>query len=269
MPIDETKQYSDIVVTRKESSLWIELNRPKVRNAIRLGVTPKEVINALTTASDDPDVRAIVLTGRDPAFCAGGDVKAMAQVLQSPNPEGSAIREAVRSFHAMVAALYNVEKPVIAAINGPAVGAGWSIALACDMRIASDRAKFVFAFVHRGLTSDGGSTYLLQHAVGYAKAFELLALGDTVDAEGALQLGLVNMVVPHDQLVAAADELAARFVAGPSNALKMIKRGLRLSASSSLQDALENEATMQAFCMLGSEHAEGVASFLEKRPAKF
>jgi 2-(1,2-epoxy-1,2-dihydrophenyl)acetyl-CoA isomerase len=269
MSSEASKTYEDIVVTKKDKTLWIELNRPEVRNAIRLGVTPREVIDALTVATNDPEVRVIVLTGRDPAFCAGGDVKAMAQVLQSPNPQGSAIRDAVRNFHAMVAALYNVEKPVIAAINGPAVGAGWSIALACDMRIASERAKFVFAFVHRGLTSDGGSTYLLQHAVGYAKAFELLALGDTVDAQGALQLGLVTSVVPHDQLVAATDELAARFAAGPPNALKMIKRGLRLSASSSLQDALENEATMQAFCMLGEEHAEGVASFLEKRPAKF
>lgn len=259
----------EIIVTKKDRTLWIELNRPEVRNAIMLGVTTKAVIEGIQTASDDPEVRSVVITGRGSAFCAGGDVKQMAAVLQSGTVEGALLRGGVRSFHAMLFAVYNIEKPVIAAINGPAVGAGWSLALACDMRIASDQARFGFAFVHRGLTSDGGSTFLLQRAVGYAKAFELLALGDVCDVQEALRLGLVNEVVPHDRLIPATEELAARFAASPPNALCLIKRGLRLAAASSLQDALENEATMQAFAMLGAEHAEGVAAFLEKRPPQF
>ena len=269
MPADVTKANSDIVVAKKDRSLWIELNRPEVRNAIRLGVTTTEVIEALAVAREDPEIRSVVVTGRGSVFCAGGDVKEMAKVVASGKPEPGVIRQSVRAFHAMIEALYNTEKPVIAAINGPAVGAGWSLALACDVRIASDRARFSFAFVHRGLTSDGGSTHLLQRAVGYAKAFELLTLGDLIDADEALRLGLVNKVVPHEQLIPAVDELAARYAAGPPDAMKMIKRALRLGASASLQDALENEATMQTLCMLGAEHAEGVAAFLEKRPPRF
>jgi len=259
----------DIVATKKGRTFWIELNRPEVRNAIRLGVTTKQMIEALAVAREDPEIRSVVVTGRGSAFCAGGDVKEMAKVLEVGEPEPGVIRQSVRSFHAMVEALYNLEKPVIAAINGPAVGAGWSLALACDLSIASERARFSFAFVHRGLTSDGGSTYLLQRAVGYAKAFELVALGNTIDADEALRLGLVNKVVPHEQLVPATEELAARFAAGPPNAIRMIKRALRLASNASLQDALENEAIMQTVCMLSPEHAEGVRSFLEKRPAKF
>jgi 2-(1,2-epoxy-1,2-dihydrophenyl)acetyl-CoA isomerase len=269
MATDASKPNGGVVVAKKDRSLWIEFNRPEVRNAISLGVTTKEVVDALAVAREDLEIRSVVVTGRGPVFCAGGDVKEFAKVLEGGEPEPAVIRESVRSFHAMVEALYNIEKPVIAAINGPAVGAGWSIALACDVSIASERARFSFAFVHRGLTSDGGSTYLLQRAVGYAKAFELIALGDTIDANEALRLGLVSKVVPHEQLVPATEELAARFAAGPPNAMRMIKRALRLASNSSLQDALENEANMQTLCMLGAEHVEGVSSFLEKRPAKF
>ena len=132
-----------------------------------------------------------------------------------------------------------------------------------------EQARFGLAFVRLALTTDGGSSYLLQRIVGYSKAFELIALGDMFDAQEALRLGVVNKVVPHDQLIPATEELAARFAASPPNAIAMIKRGLRLAASASLQDAVENEATMQAFCMLGAEHAEGVAAFLEKRPPQF
>jgi len=269
MATEASNPKDEIVVTKKDRSLWIEFNRPEVRNAIRLGVTTNQMNEALDVAREDPEIRSVVFTGRGSAFCAGGDVKEMAKAIEGGKPEPALIRESVRGFHSALAALYNIEKPVIAAINGPAVGAGWSIALACDVRIASERARFSFAFVHRGLTSDGGSTYLLQRAVGYAKAFELIALGDTIDADDALQLGLVNKVVPHEQLIPAAEELAARFAAGPPNAMKLIKRALRLASNSSLQDALENEANMQTLGMLGTEHAEGVRSFLEKRPAKF
>ncbi|MDX9975930.1 MAG: enoyl-CoA hydratase-related protein [FCB group bacterium] len=260
---------TDIVVTKRNRALWIELNRPDVRNAIRLGVTTTETIEALNTAAADEDVRAVVITGRGTSFCAGGDVKEMAKALQSDRPDATRIREQVREFHKMIEAIHEIEKPVIAAVNGPAMGAGCNLALVCDLRIASDQAKFCEAFVHRGLTSDAGSTYLLPRLVGYAKAFELLTLGDTFDAHEALRLGLVNKVVPHDQLIPETEALVARYAAAPARAVALIKRGLRLAATASLHDTLEVEAAMQAVTMTGAEHREGVQAFLEKRQPNF
>jgi 2-(1,2-epoxy-1,2-dihydrophenyl)acetyl-CoA isomerase len=260
---------AEVVVTRRDRTLWIELNRPEVRNAIRLGVTTALTLEALEQAAGDPDIRSVVITGRGTAFCAGGDVKEMAKALGSGPLDAGLIRDKIREFHRMIEAIHEIEKPVIAAVNGPAMGAGCNLALACDVRIASDRATFCEAFVHRGLTSDAGSTYLLPRLVGYAKAFELLTLGDTLDAQAALAIGLINRVVPHDDLPRETEALAARYAAAPPRAVGLIKRGLRLAANGSLHDALEIEATMQAMTMSGPEHAEGVKAFLEKRKPVF
>lgn len=259
----------DVIVSIRHRVMWIELNRPEVRNAIRLGSTDRLVTEALSRAAADADVRCAVITGRGTSFCAGGDVKEMARVIEGGRLDAAAIRDQVRRFHAMIEAIHEFEKPILASVNGPAMGAGCNLALVCDMRIASDRARFCEAFVHRGLTSDAGSTYLLPRLVGYAKAFELLALGDTLDAQEALRIGLVNRVVPHDVLEAETEALATRFAQAPPRAVAMIKRGLRLAASAGLHDTLETEATMQAFAMLGEEHKEGVRAFLEKRPPVF
>ncbi|MBI4559304.1 MAG: enoyl-CoA hydratase [Candidatus Hydrogenedentes bacterium] len=259
----------DIVVTKKQRVLWIELNRPEARNAIRIPTTTNDLWDALNDAVADSEVRAIILTGRGPAFCAGGDVKEMAKALTAEQPDPTWAREIVQTFHRTVDRLYEIEKPTIAAVNGPAVGAGCNIALACDLRIASDQAKFTWAFVHRGLSSDAGSTFLLSRLVGPAKAFELLALGDPVSADEALRLGIVDQVVPHDQLVSAAESRAARFAAGPPKAIGMIKRGIRNAMHSTFRDALELEADLQAISLLGPEHREGVMSYLEKRHPKF
>lgn len=259
----------EVVVTKNDRTLWIELNRPEARNAIRLGTTDVEVIAALREAAADRNVRVIVITGRGSAFCAGGDVKEMAKALAGGKPEPGAVRDMVRAFHRMIEAIYECEKPVIAAVNGPAMGAGCNLALVCDARIASDRATFAEAFVHRGLTSDAGSTYLLPRLVGTAKAFELLTLGETIDAREALRIGLVNSVTPHEELMSATETLAARYAQAPPHAVAMIKRGLRLAATATLHDTLENEATAQALAMLGEEHAEGVRAFIEKRPSRF
>ncbi|MBI5094450.1 MAG: enoyl-CoA hydratase/isomerase family protein [Candidatus Hydrogenedentes bacterium] len=260
---------AEVIVTRKGRALWIELNRPEARNAIRLGGTTKLVIAAIADASADHDVRSVVITGRGSSFCAGGDVKEMAKALAGQKPDPGAIRDMVREFHRMIETIYECEKPVIAAVNGPAMGAGCNLALVCDVRIASDQAKFSEAFVHRGLTSDAGSTYLLPRLVGAAKAFELLTLGDTVDAHEALRIGLVNQVVPHGELLAETEALTTRYAQAPPNAVAMIKRGLRLGATATLHDTLESEATSQALAMLGREHVEGVTAFLEKRPPRF
>lgn len=260
---------AEVVITKKDHALWIELNRPEVRNAIRLGVTTRQVTNAILEASEDRDIRAVVITGRGSSFCAGGDVKEMAKAFVGDRPDAGAVREMVRGFHRMIETIYECEKPVVAAVNGPAMGAGCNLALVCDMRIASDQAKFAEAFVHRGLTSDGGSTYLLPRLVGDAKAFELLILGETLDAQEALRIGLVNKVVPHAELMSATEAMLARLAQAPPYAVAMIKRGLRLGATATLHDTLENEATTQALAMLGGEHVEGVSAFLEKRAPKF
>lgn len=269
MSSEMVRSETDVVVSIRHHVMRLELNRPDARNAIRLGTTDRLVIEALSRAAADAEVRAVVITGRGTSFCAGGDVKEMARVIEAGNRDAATIREQVRRFHAMIEAIHEFEKPVLASVNGPAIGAGCNLALVCDVRIASDQARFCEAFVHRGLTSDAGSTYLLPRLVGYAKAFELLTLGDTLDAHEALRIGLVSRVVPHDTLEAETEALAARFAQAPPRAVAMIKRGLRLAASASLHDTLETEATMQAFAMLGEEHAEGVRAFLEKRPPVF
>lgn len=259
----------DIVVTKKDRALWIELNRPEARNAIRIGIMTSELLAALETARTDPEVRVLVITGRDPAFCAGGDVKEMARALASGHADTAMVRDKVREFHRTIEAIHEIEKPVIAAVNGSAMGAGCNLALVCDVRIASESATFGEAFVHRGLTSDGGSTYLLPRLVGYSKAFELLTLGEMLDAQEALRIGLVSRVVPHERLVPETQALAERYAAAPPKAVALIKRGLRLAANASLHDTLEMEAAMQALTMAGEEHAEGVRAFVEKRKPVF
>ena len=258
----------DLRVYKKDRALWIELNRPDARNAIRPR-TIDEFVAALDEANHDDEVRVVVVTGQGPAFSAGGDVKEMAVLLQSGAPDVVFARKMVRHFHRMIIALYEIEKPTLCAVNGKAFGAGCNVALACDLRIMSDEASFCWAFVDRGLVTDAGSTFLLQQLVGYSKAFELLALGDTIDARQALDLAIVNQVTPHEQLLAATEELAGRIADGPPNAIGMIKRSLQFASTASLKEALETEATLQAVAFGGKEFVEGVASFLEKRKPQF
>lgn len=259
----------DILIENKGKVMWLRLNRPQTRNALRLLVDFPRIRSAVADAAQDPEVRALVLTGTGQAFCAGADMKEMASVTVAGTPDAHRLRAIVRSFHAVIESIYELEKPVIAAVNGAAVGAGLSLALAADVRIASDQALFSMAFVHRGLTTDGGATYLLPRMVGYTKAFELITLGDRIDAAEALRIGLVSQVVPHEELPSAAQALAERLASGPPGTLAVLKRGLRLGLSASLHDTLENEANMQSLCMLAPEHKEGVTAYLEKRPPKW
>lgn len=259
-----------IEVQTKDKVCWITLNRPEARNAIGVNIMSVELEQALRDAAENDDVRVIVIGANGPVFCAGGDVKEMAAQFTGGNAVGPAkVRAIIQKFHRMMNTLYDVEKPIIAALQGPAVGAGCSLALACDVRIGTQDASFTFAFVHRGLSSDGGTTFLLPSLVGYAKAYELLTLGDKISADEAMRIGLINQVVPADQLEQTVAETAARYAAAPPKAIATIKRSLRLAASATLQDALEMEATLQTVCVLGEEHAEGVRAFLEKRLPKF
>ena len=245
----------------------ITLNRPDKMNALG-GTLGQELGLALEDANADDGVGALVITGAGKGFCSGADLTTLAgtagQVargLSSRSPAAGGIRSFARQMQAF-------EKPSIAAVNGAAVGAGLSMALACDIRIASDRARFSQIFVRRGLVPDTGSTYFLPRTVGMSRACEMIFTGDFVDAAQALDIGLVSRVVPHDDLMREANDLAVRIAAGPTVANKLAKRALYRSITGDLDDALELEGYFQGICFGTDEFKEGMAAFAEKRTAK-
>ncbi len=243
--------------------LRITLNRPERRNALnRLAYA--EIEAAFRAASADPDVRCVVVTGADPAFCSGEDVKEM----MTGEPRASTERVEPKPTPAAMAAL-DCTKPVIAAVNGSAVGWGMELALYADIRIASEKAQFAELFVKRGLVSDVGGFLRLPALVGPAKAAELLFTGDAIDAREAARIGLVSEVVPHGELLPRADSLAQRIAANPPLAVCALKEGLRKTAYGDPREigAWAIETIYRLFAT--EDHREGVRSFLEKRPPVF
>ena len=243
----------------------ITLNRPERRNALSYRAYD-ELEAAFRQASGDLDVRCVIVTGADPAFCSGDDVR---EIMSGPN---AAIRSertaAARPTPAAMAAL-ECECPVIAAVNGPAIGWGMELALFADIRIASERAKFAEMFVKRGLVSDVGGFYRLPSIVGPSKAAELLFTGDLIDAGEALRIGLVSELVPHELLLPRATELALRIAANPPLAVRAIKDGLRRASHGDAR-AIGTWAIENIYRLMKTEdHREGVASFLEKRAPHF
>lgn len=245
----------------------ITLNRPEAMNAL---TTPMmdEMKAALKAADKDNNVRAVLLTGAGKGFCSGAD---LAAIQANPNVP---ITEYLRDgLNALAAQIRGLDKPVIAAINGAAAGAGTSIALACDLRVASENASFVFAaFANIGLMPDGGLTYLLQRAVGTAKALELALLADAknrLNAADALAWGVVSRVVPHDTLMQEAHALAGKLAAMPTKAIAATKRAIYRAAERDLADAADYEARMQAVMFKTEDFREGVTAFLEKRSPVF
>ena len=216
-------------------------------------------------------MRAVVITGAGRGFCAGADLTQSA--LRATGAPGSTRGATVQRhleehYHPLITELRALEKPVIAAVNGVAAGAGMSLALACDLRLAGESAYFLQAFVRIGLVPDAGSTWFLPRLVGTGKAMEMAMLGERVNAAEALSLGLVSRVVPDESLAAAAAELAGRLAAGPYS-LGLIKRALYASGESDLATQLRREAELQALAADSEDSAEGVAAFLTKRPPQF
>ncbi len=246
----------------------ITLNRPERLNALSNQLFA-DLGEALKSAERDDGVRALVLTGAGRGFSAGAD---LADFGNPSDPSwtrpdlGSLLRQRVNP---LIVRLRALEKPVLAAVNGVAAGAGMSLALACDVRYAAESARFVQAFVNVGLVPDAGSLYFLPRLVGTAKALELAWTGETVSAHDALVLGLVSQVVSDGALLAATHELAARLARGPAKALALTKRGLNRSHELGLERVLEMEAAYQEVCGSTSDFAEGTAAFLEKRAAQF
>ena len=243
----------------------VTLNRPHRRNALNYAAY-SELEAAFRAASDDPEVRCVVVTGADPAFCSGDDV---GEIMAGPKPVSAA--PLPKTFQPTPAAMAALEctKPVIAAVNGAAVGWGMELALFADIRLASEKARFGELFVKRGLVCDVGGFYRLPAVVGPAKAAELLFTGDIFDAAEALRIGLVSEVLPHDDLMPRALALAGRLAANPPLAVQRLKAGLNRTAYGDPHEigawAIENIRDL----MRTEDHREGVASFLEKREPVF
>jgi 2-(1,2-epoxy-1,2-dihydrophenyl)acetyl-CoA isomerase len=241
--------------------LTITLNRPDVLNA--LNATMHKALAAGLKEARDPEVRAVVLTGAGRGFCVGQD---LTEFREAPGDIGDRLRS---TYHPNVLAIRTLEKPLIAAVNGAAAGAGMSIACACDLRIASDAAVFVPAFVNIGLVPDSGGTFFVTRLLGYGRAFEWMCSGRRLTAAEAHALGLVSEVVEADALSARAAEVAAELAALPTRAIGMTKRLLDRAGGSTLDEQLEREGQLQTAATQTEDFREGVQAFLEKRKPSF
>ncbi|WP_030855749.1 enoyl-CoA hydratase/isomerase family protein [Streptomyces sp. NRRL F-4474] len=259
-----TRAPEDDVLHRTENNVsWITLNRPEAMNAVTWAQRER-VIALLAEASADPAVRAVVLTATGKGFCAGADLRG-APAGGGDRVAGDVARMIRLGAQRLITAVLDCEKPVVAAVNGTAAGIGAHLALACDLVIAAEGARFIEVFVRRGLVPDGGGAYLLPRLVGPQKAKELMFFGDAVPAAEAERLGLVNRVVPAEELRTAAREWAERLAQGPTRALAMTKQLVNASLDGDRAAALAAEATAQEINMATADANEGVASFVERR----
>ena len=263
---------NDLHARVEEGVLTLTMNRPERRNALS-GPMLQAMAQALRDGEAAADVQCVVLTGAEGAFCAGGDVKGMNE-SRGGGGEGPGLDARIHaqrlSQRETAGRIYNMPKPVIAALPGPAAGAGLSLALACDLRIASERAILTTAFAKVGFSGDYGGTFFLTQLVGPAKARELYYLSDRIDAKQAEALGLVNRVVPHDALERETAELAKRLAQGPTIAYRYIKENIARAASGApLEDCLDLEATHHVHTGLTEDHRAAVRAFVKKKPPTF
>lgn len=245
----------------------VTLNRPEAMNS--LDIAAKELLrDTLQQVAEDPAVRCVVLTGTGRAFCTGQDLKEHIRLLQDGGSE-ALFTTVEKHYNPIVTALATMPKPVIAAINGVAAGAGASLAFACDIRIVADTAGFNLAFANVALSCDTGASYLLPQLVGKATAMELLYFPRTIPADEALELGLATRVVPADRVAAEAGTLAARLAAGPTVALGSMRRAVEYSAGHSFADSLSFEGTLMNATGATEDHRAAVAAFLAKEKPVF
>ncbi|MBU8878660.1 enoyl-CoA hydratase/isomerase family protein [Bacillus sp. FJAT-29790] len=240
---------------------WITLNRPDKLNAFTEQLN-KEVQHVIKLANRDAGVRAIVITGEGRAFCSGEDLEGVNDEMD----HGEVLRT---RYNPMVMELHNCEKPIIAAVNGVAAGAGMSLALACDFRLLSEKASFIEAFIHVGLVPDAGNLYYLPKLIGHAKALELAVLGEKISAHDAKELGLATKVIPIENWTEEVTVFVERLASMPTKAIGLIKRNLKASWDSTLQESLERDAQGQRIAGMTADHQEGVAAFKEKRKPIF
>lgn len=258
---------SDFVLfEQRDAIVTLTLNAPEARNALTSQAQWDAVVAACERVQADPAVKVVILTGAGSAFCAGGNVKDFRDKRGLAAGGGMEIRDNYRrGIQRIPLAFHRLDVPTIAAVNGPAIGAGCDLACMADIRIASEKASFAESFVKLGLIPGDGGAWLLQRVVGYARAAEMSFTGDTVDAQAALAMGLVSRVVPHEALLAEANALAERIAANPGQALRMTKRLMREAQTSRLDSILELSAAYQALTHGSAEHEGAVAAFLERR----
>lgn len=255
---------------RRGAVALLTLNRPEAMNALGSPGDGDAIAAVCAEVNADRAVRCAVLTGAGRAFSAGGDIKAMRDRAGAFGGSAAEIRENYRSnIHRLARALYGLEMPVIAAVNGPAIGLGCDVACLADIRIAADSAKFGVTFLKLGLIPGDGGAWLLPRSIGMSRAAELLFTGDVIDAAAAQAWGLVSRVVPADQLLDEALALATRIAAQPPHALRLAKSLLRQGQTASYDTIMEMSAAAQAIMHLTEDHAEGVAALIEKRAPTF
>jgi 2-(1,2-epoxy-1,2-dihydrophenyl)acetyl-CoA isomerase len=255
----------EVLETERDGAvLVVTMNRPQSKNALSPALT-KALGAALVAAAEDAAVRAVVLTGAGGSFCSGADLKESLQQLNS----GAGLEGAIEQYHAMIRAIVGAPKPVIAAVDGPAVGFGCDLALACDLRVGSTEAYFQEKFVKIGLMPDGGGTFWLPRLVGLARAMEIILTGDPVRADRALELGLLNRVVAPGKLREEAMSMAQRLAKGPPLAYAEIKRAVRQGLGGTIDTALATEKAGQLRCLASADCMEGVMAWMQKREPAF
>ena len=258
--------YENIDISEDSGIRTITLNRPGKLNALG-GHMRRDLAEALEAAGSDRNVHVVIITGAGRAFCAGGDVKAMADLIDRQNAEE--FSRLLGSARRVITGIRQMTKPVIASINGPAVGAGFNLALACDLRIASTTATFSQSFAKVGLHPDWGGTYFLPRLVTSNKACEMFFLGETMSAEEAHRLGILNDVVAPEELEATTRRLAERLRSAPAISLGAAKQAVYMSQAAELEEMLRYETEAQMRCFESQDAGEGLRAFLEKRPPKF
>lgn len=247
----------------------LTMNEPEKRNPLSGNTSLTELVAVAERVQDDPSVRCVILTGNGPSFSAGGDIHVMKQQA-SPEVTEMELRHFYRRGIQRVAqALFNLEVPMIAAINGHAMGAGLDLACLCDIRVASDKAKMAASFIKVGIVPGDGGAWLLPRVVGLARATELLLTGRTLDAQQALAWELVTHVVPHEQLLPFARQLAQEIAQHAPHAIRLTKRLVREGQRAPFDTVLELSAVFQAASHKTADHSEAVDAFLEKRPPRF
>ena len=265
---------TDLLASLEDGVATLTMNRPERRNALS-GAMLTALGTLLARFENDPEVAVIVLTGAGGAFCAGGDVKGMADgtgggsTARSGSDLDSRIHAQRLSQRATAGKLHTIPKPTIASLPGAAAGAGLSLALACDLRIAAENAVLTTAFAKVGFSGDYGGTYFLSHLVGAAKARELYFLSDRIDAKEALRLGLVNWVVPADRLASETAKLAHKLAHGPRVAYRYMKENINRAPAGELDDCLDLEATHHIHTGMTEDHREAARAFVEKREPVF
>lgn len=256
-------------IQRDGPILTLTMSQPETRNALTGNTAVEEFVQICDDIRKDPSVRVVILTAEGPIFSSGGNVKDMKRFFDEALTPDLICEEYRQGIQRIPKALYNLDVPIICAVNGPAIGAGLDLTCMCDIRIASEKATFAESFVRVGIVPGDGGAWLLPRAVGMSKASEMAFTGETLTAEQALGCGLVSRVVPHESLQDEARALASKIAANPGAVLRMTKRLLREGERSSLESLLEMSASYQALAHKTADHREAVTAFIEKRAPQF